>query len=72
MTSIYAYYNGHNYITEGSLAIKPNQKVIITILDDFVKPKRNLKKYIGAVNKEDSDIISKVVEEGRKVDINEW
>ena len=44
----------------------------ITILDDFEPIKRDLKKYVGAVSKEDSDLITKVVEEGRKVDINEW
>ncbi|MBR3732139.1 MAG: hypothetical protein IKQ61_04930 [Spirochaetales bacterium] len=76
MTSVNAYYDGHSYITEGSLAIKPNQRVIITVLDDFIKPKhkskRNFKKYIGAITDKDSDIIEKAVEECRKVDLNEW
>ena len=72
MTSVKAYYDGKNYITESNVVVKPNQRVIITILDDFEPIKRDLKKYFGAVSKEDSDIISKVVEEGRKVDINEW
>lgn len=72
MTSVKAYYDGKNYITESNVVVKPNQRVIITILDDFEPIKRDLKKYVGAVSKEDSDIISKVIQEGRKVDINEW
>lgn len=55
-----------------NVLVKPNQRVIITILDEFEPIKRDLKKYVGAVSKEDSDLISKVVEEGRKVDIDEW
>ena len=72
MTSVKAYYNGKNYITQGDVVVKPNQRVIITILDEFEPIKRDLKKYVGAVSKEDSDLVSKVIEEGRKVDINEW
>ena len=72
MTSVKAYYDGKNYITEGNVVVKPNQRVIITILDEFEPIKRDLKKDVGAVSKEDSDLITKVVEEGRKVDINEW
>lgn len=72
MTAIKAYYDGKKYITEGNVVVKPNQRVIITILDEFEPIKRDLKKYVGAVSKEDSDLITKVVEEGRKVDINEW
>lgn len=40
MTSIHAYYDGHNYITQGNVAVKENQRVIITLLDDFL-PRRN-------------------------------
>ena len=72
MTSVKAYYDGKNYITQGYVVVKPNQRVIITILDEFEPIKRDLKKYVGAVSKEDSDLVSKVIEEGRKVAINEW
>ena len=40
MTSIHAYYDGQGYVTQGAVAIKPNQRVIITLLDDYV-PTRN-------------------------------
>ena len=58
MTAIKAYYDGKNYITEGNVVVKPNQRVIITILDEFEPIKRDLKKYVGAVSKEDSNFIS--------------
>ena len=48
------------------------QDFLLIEMNEFVPIKRDLKKYVGAVSKEDSDLISKVVEEGRKVDINEW
>ena len=72
MLAVNGYYDGTGYITEGNVAVKPNQRVIITYLDEFEKPKRNLKKYVGKITKEDSDLIAKSVENGRKVDANEW
>ncbi len=72
MISVNAYYNGNEYITEEPVPVKQNQHVIITLLDDFHKPARNLKKYVGRINKEDSDLISQAVKENRKVDIHEW
>ena len=45
MLAVNGYYDGTGYITEGNVAVKPNQRVIITYLDEFEKPKRNLKKY---------------------------
>ncbi len=36
MLAVKGYYNGSSYVTEEDVAVKPNQKVIITLLDDFV------------------------------------
>ena len=72
MLAVNGYYDGTGYVTEGNVAVKPNQRVIITYLDEFEKPKRNLKKYVGKISREDSDLISKTVENGRKVDADEW
>ena len=72
MLAVNGYYDGTGYVTEGNVAVKPNQRVIITYLDEFEKPKRNLKKYVGKITKEDSDLIAKSVENGRMVDANEW
>jgi len=66
------YFDGQNYVTEGNVAVKTNQKVIITFLDEFETPKRNLKRFVGKISKADSDLIEKAVSEGRKVDVNEW
>ncbi|MBP5441686.1 MAG: hypothetical protein J6Y60_00430 [Treponema sp.] len=40
MTSIHAYFDGQSYITQNSVAIQPNQRVIITILDDFITTRK--------------------------------
>ncbi len=56
MISVRAYFDGHNYITEGSVAVKPNQKVIITYLDDET-PRRHhrtldeIKQYMSGSTK---------------------
>ncbi len=72
MLAVKAYYDGQNYITDDSVTVKPNQRVIITFLDEFEPPKRNLKKYVGKISKSDSDLVAKAVEDGRKVDSNDW
>ncbi len=72
MLAVKAYYDGQNYITDDSVTVKPNQRVIITFLDEFDPPKRNLKKYVGKISKSDSDLVAKAVEDGRKVDLNDW
>lgn len=36
LKSVMAHYDGNNYITDGNLAIRKNQRVIITVLDDFI------------------------------------
>ena len=72
MLSVNGYYDGTGYVTEGNVAVRPNQRVIITYLDEFEKPKRNLKKYVGKISREDSDLIANSLENGRKVDADEW
>jgi len=72
MTSVKAYYDGTNYITQGTVAVRTNQRVIITFLDEFEPPKRNLRKYVGKISETDSEIILKAVEDCRKVDEDEW
>ncbi len=72
MIAVNGYFDGRNYITEGNVAVKPNQKVIITYLDEFETPKRNLRKYVGRISESDSDAIAQAVADGRKVDSDEW
>ena len=44
MLSVNGYYDGNGYVTEGNVAVKTNQKVIITLLDDYVpvRPHRSI------------------------------
>ena len=52
MTSFHAYYDGHNYVTQGNVAVKENQKVIITLLDDYQpqRKKRSLEEIKSYMN----------------------
>ena len=61
MLSVKGYFDGENYVTEGNVAVKTNQRVIITFLDEFVHPKRDLKKFVGKISESDSDLIEKAV-----------
>lgn len=72
MVSVKGYFDGQNYVTEGNVAAKKDQRVIITFLDEFDAPKRNLKKFVGKVSASDSELIEKAVADGRTVDENEW
>lgn len=72
MLAVKGYFDGQNYITEENVVVKTNQRFIITFLDEFEPPKRNLKRFVGKVSKADSELIEKVVTDGRKVDENEW
>lgn len=72
MFAVKGYFNGQKYVTEGNVVAKKNQRVIITFLDEYHTPKRNLKEFIGKVSESDSKLIENEVTKGRKVDINEW
>ena len=56
MRSINAYYNGDTFVPLEKPVIQPNQKVIITILDDFVgeqmKPKNVYEEFFGTLDNE--------------------
>ena len=45
MIAVNAYFDGNNYVLEDNVLVKQNQKVIITLFDEFVpKNKRKLLK----------------------------
>lgn len=65
MTSIKAYYDGHEYVTEGNVAVRQNQKVIITLLDDYVpvrtkKTLEEIRSYMNSCSKSVPEGISSV------------
>ncbi len=40
MVAVNAYFDGNNYVIEDNVIVKQNQKVIITLLDEFVPEKK--------------------------------
>lgn len=40
MVAVNAYFDGNNYVLEDNILVKQNQKVIITLLDEFVPKKQ--------------------------------
>lgn len=67
MIAMNGYFDGTVFVPLTKEKIQPRQKAIITVLDEFMPPKRNLKKFVGKVSKEDSDLVAQAVEDGRPV-----
>ena len=73
MQALHGYYNGKEFVPLEKVNIKPNQKVIITILDEYVSREvKPFKKYIGKLNAASFQEISGALKETEKVDLNEW
>jgi hypothetical protein len=74
MLSINAYYNGHEYIPLENSSPKKNQKVIITLLEDFMSPgkEKPFRKYVGKLKSEFAHEIMDALADCEKVDIDEW
>lgn len=71
MLAINGYYDGNGFVTEGNVAVKPNQRVIITLLDDYipVRHKRSLeeiKSYMKSDSRSVPDGVSTVLVESWK------
>jgi hypothetical protein len=70
------YYNGKEYIPLENANVKPNQKVIIMILDEYLKPEdvenKPFRKYVGKLSNESYAEITEALKETEKVDSNEW
>ncbi|MCL2352910.1 MAG: hypothetical protein FWC55_10300 [Firmicutes bacterium] len=75
MQAVSGYYNGEKYVTQEKLHIKPNQRVIITILDEFINPEEEhekakpLREFFGKLDDESYREIMEALVEGDKVDI---
>ena len=48
MTTVQGYYDGVHYVTLEKIDIKPNQKITITVLDDFM-PQNNRAEQIESL-----------------------
>lgn len=75
MLALKGFYNGKDYVPLEKVDVKPNQKVIITVLDEYISPNdkdKPYKKYIGKLNSESYNEIVEALKETEKVDKNEW
>lgn len=76
MLAVKGYFNGKEFVPLDKVDIKPNRKVIITVLDEYLnieeKPEKSYKKYIGKLSSESFYEISEALKETEKVDVNEW
>ncbi len=76
MLALKGYFNGKEFVPLGKVDVKPNQKVIITVLDEYLSieeiPEKSYKKYVGKLSSESFHEIIKALKETEKVDVNEW
>ncbi|TYQ14636.1 UNVERIFIED_CONTAM: hypothetical protein Cloal_0990 [Acetivibrio alkalicellulosi] len=76
MLALKGYFNGKDFIPLENVQIKRNQKVIITVLDEFVSDSKSVekpyKKYVGKLSNEDFKELQEILKETEKIDANEW
>lgn len=76
MLAVKGYFNGKEFVPIGKVDIKPNQRVIITVLDEYFtaeeKPEKAYKKYVGKLSSDSFEEVSEALKETEKVDVNEW
>ena len=74
MLSVNGYFDGQRFVPIDNVFPKKNQKVIITILDDFLNAgnEKPFRKYVGKLQTADAEDIISALSDCEKVDINEW
>lgn len=76
MYALKGYFNGKEFILDGKATIKANQKVIITVLDEYrnlnEKEEKAFKRFVGRLNSECMFEVNEALKETEKVDVNEW
>ncbi|NSW90956.1 MAG: DUF104 domain-containing protein [Firmicutes bacterium] len=76
MLALKGYFNGKEFIPLEKVDIRPNQKVIITVLDEYVDAKtvsgKSFLKYFGKLDNESYQEFEEALKECEKVDVNEW
>ena len=75
MRSIHAYYDGIRFVYDGNTDIQPRQKVIITILDDFVAGQsagpRPFERFFGKLDNQSRAEIESALEDCERVEADE-
>jgi hypothetical protein len=70
------YFNGREFISLEKVTVKTNQKVIITVLDEYIDAlavkEKPYKKYVGKLSNDNYNELTEVLKETEKVDSNEW
>lgn len=76
MHALKGYFDGEKFIPLDKKPIKKNQKVIITILDEFIEitetNNRVYKKYIGKLDDSSFNEVKKALDDCERIDTNEW
>lgn len=76
MLAANGYYNGKEIVLLDKVTVKTNQKVIVTVLDEFINAKeKNAKsclKYFGKLDDASFKEIEEALKETEKVDENGW
>jgi len=76
MLEINGYYDGKEIVLLDKTAVKPNQKVIVTVLDEFIdikeKNPKPFRKYVGKLDFTSFNEINEALKDTEKVDFNEW
>lgn len=67
MLALKGYFNGKEFVLLDKVDVKPTQKVIITVLDEYLtierKPEKSYKKYVGKLSSESFHEISEALKE---------
>jgi len=74
MVSINGYFDGKDFIPLDNALPRKNQKVIITILDEFFYPgnEKPFRKYVGTLQVKDAEDIVNALSDCKQADIDEW
>lgn len=76
MLALKGYYDGKKFVPLDKVPIKQNQKVIITVLDEFITEEdsktKPYKKYVGILSNENFKEIEDALKDFEKVDTHEW
>jgi hypothetical protein len=76
MLALKGYFNGKEFVPLEKVNIKVNQKVIITVLDEYIDAltvkEKPYKKYVGKLSAVGYNELVEALKETEKVDSNEW
>jgi predicted DNA-binding antitoxin AbrB/MazE fold protein len=75
MIALEGYFNGKEFVPLKKVDVKPNQKVIITVLDEYIESKEGSEKpflkYFGRLDNDSYKEIEEALKECEKVDASE-